>query len=873
MKKVILLFLVLPLQVFSQISENFESGDLNKWIQSVDGNWKADTTASISGSWSLHHSFDNPKAGNDQIGIPVTDLQPTMGPVKWSFKIRHGYDPSASNNWGVFLLSDSGPDAMIPDGKINGFAIGVNLTGYDDTLYLWKFKGGVASLVLNTGINWQNNIGITKAAAITVERSAAGEWKISVNKTDGSFFKSANGMDAEVFRSEWFGVYYKYSSTCDRLLWLDDIGIDGTFSKDIDAPLVTGCIAAGRNSVEVTFNEEPENTVLVPRNFSINGSNEKAKNVIRKSRSSIQIEFENLFINKSVNNLMIDLLCDYAGNCSENINIPFTIAWAEPGDIVISEIMADPEPSVLLPEKEYIELTNRTVFPLELKGWQLSSESQKIILPEKVIRPGDYIIVCSVPDTSAFSHYGNVLGLKSFPTLTDNGKLIWLSDSSGNMIHGVEYSAEWYGDNLKAEGGWSLEMIDPGFPFFGDGNWKASVSGTGGTPGRKNSVSHDNPDKSFSGITNVFPADSANVIISFSEPVRNIPGISGKIKLNSKDIMSVYPTDPLFREFCIKPDGPLIRGQVYTIIIPGDAEDFAGNRVQKGNFEFGLPETAFKRELVFNELMFNPLPGNADYIEFYNNSGKVFDATRMYLVSLNDATGDTSELIPVSKTKRCILPRNYYAITTDDDAVTSQYISSDSDHIFETSLLPAMSDDKGHLILLNRQLEIIDEVFYDEKMHYSLLASFEGIALEKIRPEEISADRKNWHSASEASGWGTPGATNSIYMETPVSEDNVILSSRKITPDNDGYEDLLVLDFYLKGTRNIISVMVFNETGGYVRKLADNLLAGSKASVAWDGTADDGSLVRTGIYIIYISIFDDTGKTLNWKKVCTVIRK
>jgi hypothetical protein len=184
-----------------------------------------------------------------------------------------------------------------------------------------------------------------------------------------------------------------------------------------------------------------------------------------------------------------------------------------------------------------------------------------------------------------------------------------------------------------------------------------------------------------------------------------------------------------------------------------------------------------------------------------------------------------------------------------------------------------MSDDKGHLILYNRELDKIDEFSYDDDMHFSLLSTHEGVALEKTNPENKSEERANWHSASGSSGWGTPGASNSMFDGEFSTTDKVKLSSSKITPDNNGNEDFLTIKMNLNGNGNVVSAMVFDETGNYVRKITSNLFAGNEASLIWDGTADDGSMVDTGIYIVLITLYNDTGKTASWKKVCTVIRK
>ena len=543
-----------------------------------------------------------------------------------------------------------------------------------------------------------------------------------------------------------------------------------------------------------------------------------------------------------------------------------------PGDIIISEIMADPTPVVTLPAKEFIEIYNRADFAIDLKGWSLSDGKTSCTFPERIILPGAYMILCQLQDTGFFKNYGITTGLKSFPALTNEGKILFLSDNTSKLIHGIKYSSDWYGDILKEGGGWSLEIIDTGYPFFQEGNWHASLSGEGGTPGKVNSVSGENPDNIFSGIENVFPDDSNTIRVSLSETVISMDKNLNNIEIKGSKIIDISSLDPLMQNYTAFLGEPLHHGNIYTLTAGNEVTDFAGNPMRRNEFRFGLPDRVQKGDILFNELLFNPFPGESDYIEFYNPSERIIDASDLILVSVNDELNDTSSIVFVLNENRCILPRNYIVITTERQALLERFSASDPDNIFEVSYLPSMPDDKGHLILYDRKLEKIDEVIYDEGMHYSLLSGYEGISLEKVRINGLSADRSQWHSASEVSGWGTPGAPNSVLSEETESRGRVLFSSTRITPDNDGNEDFLVIDLALTGPGNIISVTVFDETGNFVKKIADNMLAGPEAFIVWNGTADDEKLVDTGIYIILITVFDDTGKTRKWKKVCTVIR-
>ena len=125
------------------------------------------------------------------------------------------------------------------------------------------------------------------------------------------------------------------------------------------------------------------------------------------------------------------------------------VAEAIPGDIIISEIMADPSPSVMLPPTEYLEIYNRSGKPLNLKNWNLSDGITKSIFPNIVIAPGSYMILCQVEDTGLFKSYGETIGLKAFPALTNEGKILFISDAKGTLIHGLEYSSGWYSGRFK----------------------------------------------------------------------------------------------------------------------------------------------------------------------------------------------------------------------------------------------------------------------------------------------------------------------------------------------------------------------------------------------------------------------------------------
>ncbi|HEX2921325.1 MAG TPA: lamin tail domain-containing protein [Bacteroidales bacterium] len=868
MKKVILFVMMMPYVASAQVFVDFESGVLNGWIQSPPERWHIDSVQPLSGRFSLHHCYDNLTNGNDLAGIELRGLHPSEDTTSWSFTLKHGYDPSSSNNWMVFLMTDNMPS---PDGGfagVNGYAIGVNISGSDDSLRLVKFRDGVISLVCATGVNWQSAIN-SGSADVSITRTPSGLWRVAVSNNTGILSRSKVRNEPELFEPSFFTIVYRYSSTKDRLLWLDDISIMGSFYEDKQCPELSQYSAVGRNKIRVSFSEPVSEESMQPGNLILNDKYIPTS-IKQINPLSFLLVFTDQFNNKEINTLIIKNICDMPGNCFDSIKVSFTPVWAEIGDIVITEIMADPDPVVSLPNAEYIEIVNRTNFEINLSKWKLTAGGKECIFTEMIIGARETMALCDEDDIGYFDKFGRVIGVENFPSFDNKGAIVAISDSSGNFIHGVEYSATWYNNSLKDDGGWSLEMKNTDSPFSFESNWTASISNTGGTPGLKNSAANDYQDLSFSGLLNVCPLDSSSVFVRFSEPVPCLNNYTGGISIDGQSIQSIHPVDILLRSFIAIPRNQLETKKEYTLNLDGTIKDFSGNMPWRRSFMFGITTTVTKGDLLFNELLFNPYPDDPDYIEFFNTSGYVLDASELQVVSVS-ADSDTSALYLLSEENRCIMPGAFFVITADISKVGQRYQASCSDFLFERSL-PSMPDEEGHLILLNRSLDKIDEVFYSDDMHYSLLSGTEGISLEKMSPGYDSAIRGNWSSASGNIGWGTPGAPNSAHADTLISGQQVELSSTRITPDSDGSEDLLMINIKAQGLENVISVTVFDDMGRHIKRIASNLLSGPESNLFWDGTSDDGSVVRTGIYIVFIEMFDETGRKQRWKKVCSVIR-
>ena len=556
---------------------------------------------------------------------------------------------------------------------------------------------------------------------------------------------------------------------------------------------------------------------------------------------------------------------------------PYDLFFYLPGrfDVVISEVMADPSPVVMLPDSEYIELYNRSQYPIQMNGWKLTVGTRETVLGNYLLFPDDYLLLVPSTQTGEWSFVPNRLALTSWPLLPNTGEDIVLRDKFGNVITSLRYNPGMGASGFKQEGGWSLEIKDPD-NLSGDWeNWSFSNHESGGTPGRSNSIATSFADTRAPEITGYYVRSKNCMVVEFSEPMLMtgcMDLFQPAVKPTILNIASCKAEEVFLKEteVCFQSDLP--EKTVFTLIFNNLHSDLAGNRLTGYNdLHFGWPEKPDAGDLVINELLYDPPTNGSDYLELYNRSDKILDLSEIY-VARATADGNPEKLVRLSQTKRLFLPEKYLAFTPDRIWLLNNYVVEDNRAIIHLSELPNYLTKEGTIFVTDVSGQPFDRFDYHESMHFSLLASKKGVALERIDVNAPTQSKSNWHSASASSGYGTPGMRNSqmVVAETVPYTDFISVEPEVFFPNQDGMNDLLMIRYSFLEPGNTCSVTIFNREGKPVRHLINNQMVGTVGFFTWDGLNDQGGRCATGIYVIWVRSFNLSGKVSETRKIAVL---
>jgi hypothetical protein len=831
----------------AQFSDNFSDGNLTS-----NPIWQGDV-ANFVVTANKELQLQAPDAGSSIIYTPYI-LQDSM---VWEALVRLEFSASTSNQLRLYLMWDSNDFA---NGK--GYYLEFGESGNNDAIRLLRAENTNTTLATAT-------LGAIAAEPTTVRirmtRDAKGVWMLGADYKGGyAFQKEFSIADAKLnFKNAFFGLKCIYTATRKDKFFFDDIKVQ-LLAPDTQAPQLASAQVKNDNQLEVSFDEIIDSVSAININaYDVAGIGKPQTATFLSNRTGALLTFKSAFAANTYT-LNIKNIKDEIGNNNQNQSITFSYfstKEAQAFDVIINEIMVDPTPVVTLPNAEFIELYNRKDFAINLLGYSLMNNSgTTVALPDISIGANEYLILNIKED---FSKYGKSLAFAKFIGLGNDADVVSLFNNKGVLMDRVEYKLSTYRDTKKKDGGWSLERIDADYPCLGEENWQASLDLSGGTPGRKNSVQKTTNDKNGPILLQVFAISDKEIVLTFDRYVQKTANLS----INGITIQSVVVAQDNPRNATVYLSTPLLKGKEYSIsYIANTFNDCTGlGNTKIGSVKVALTESPKPKDIVINEVLID----GVKFIELYNRSAKAINVADLKIASLDNGA-DIKEI----KKSYLLLPDQYVVLTENASLLKLQFEIQNLGAVIETDL-PTLTIDSSNITLLSKdsiKAIVIDVFDYKASLHNPLLKSTKGISLERIFQDDPTQDKHNWQSASSVVR-ATPTYKNSQFHQpnTGSGTEPFSIEVARLSPDNDGYEDYLTVNYKLDNAGYKANARIYDSEGRLVKNWIDGETLSAEGSLIWAGDRDDAQVARTGIYLIWVQYFHADGTVRIQKLPCAVI--
>lgn len=585
--------------------------------------------------------------------------------------------------------------------------------------------------------------------------------------------------------------------------------------------------------------------------------------------SSVDVFFAETLLPGTIYDVTVSELTDCWGNTIKQASFSFGIGRAPSfNEVLITEIFSDPDPTVGLPEVEFVEIYNSTSELISTEGLVFSDAATTATFPIVTLLPFEYYVLTSPAGVSKFTN-AKVIGLPGLPSLQNAGEQLYLSRDS-ELIFSVNYSNEWH-DQKKSDGGYSLEMKDINNPCVAAFNWASSIDPTGGTPGFPSSNSEPVPDNFGPQITKALALSEREIFISFDENIDPSAQVGSVIfepglSIASLDFRHTHP-----KSLFVTLNEDLVENSPHSVQV-GDVTDCNGNNVQPMEVVVALPSSAEIGDLLLSEVLFNPRANGVDFVEIHNTSSKYLNLSGWQFARIT-ATGIEDEKV-ISANALIIEPGEYLAFTTDREILLDNYPQSVTENLLVVNSLPTYSNDSGNVVLIDHLGEVQELFHYDDDYHYNLLESTDGVSLERISLTAETNNLNNWRSASSVSGFATPGARNSQAISESDRPARVLeVEPKMFIPGNSGSgRDFTTINYQFDKPGKFANITIYDQMGRLIKTVAEGALLSTSGFVRWDGTTNEGELARLGYYVVLFEVYDSSGNSDIFKETVVVGR-
>src|SRR5690554_2903555 len=273
-------------------------------------------------------------------------------------------------------------------------------------------------------------------------------------------------------------------------------------------------------------------------------------------------------------------------------------------------------------------------------------------------------------------------------------------------------------------------------------------------------------------------------------------------------------------------------------------------------------------DILISEILADPRKDGVEFVEIYNNSNQAINLNSLQLASDN-ATGKRSKLHSVDNSNTYISPFSYKLLSIDSEKVQAQYPFQNKSSFHSMLSFPVLTNNQGAVILFMNEIAI-DSFHYNLTMHNPFIKNAKGVSLERVSfyfPGHITGA---FLSAAASNGYATPGYHNSqSENKEPISK-TVFLSEKIFNLNQDRQ---LLINIHLPSGGKMANMNIYNSKGISVRSLLKNQLLGTKEQFKWNGKGDKNQNLSTGIYYIYVEVFDNNGFLKTYKESCVLANK
>ena len=676
---------------------------------------------------------------------------------EWNFLVRFNLSPSTQNFCRFYLLSDS---SNLKATSNNTYYVQFGgITGNNDSIQFVKQVGTIRYILIGGRrgtVSKSNNL-----VRLKMLRDSLGFWQMFSDTLGADDYAlEGSAFDSTLKVASYIGFWSKYTTTNANNYYLDDVYV-GPIRTDLEPPQLLKASFISDHQMYLLFNEKLDNisSIQVLNYIVDNGLGRPISAIADPDNvNAIILSFDKTFENSKSYTLSLANIKDRFGNQMPSKNVELLYYVPQEHDVLITEIFPDPSPSVGLPDAEFVEIYNHSKFPINLNNWSIADPSITSYLPDVVIKPDSFIILCALSNESKFSSFGKTLALSPFPSLNNDSDSILLKDNKDKLIHLVNYNTSWYKDATKKDGGWTLEMLNP-FSLCLDGdNWQASQAAVGGTPGKYNSSFKNLADTTRPHIKSLEPIDSLHLLVVFDTKMDAVSMQQTLVNINGVSVSSKQIIGLKNDSMMLGLNSAMLRDKLYVLSFDTLKNCLGNASFQLSNSFIYIPQTTEvkQNDIIMTEVFANPKPSgllpNAEWIELYNRSKNIIRLTNWKLKK-----GYTSYSFP----NVILYPDSYVVVCDDKD---KQSLSAFANTIALRSFPSLALDDE--LTLLNEKNFIIHNLEYKNDWMNLKIKQSGAWSLEMIDVANPCIGEGNWAASINAKG-ATPGRLNSIHNYNP----------------------------------------------------------------------------------------------------------